>query len=201
MNDLTIKGRDNRLKVELKTVPGTEVISQNELAAHLKLDSDQQVAESDILDRLRITARKWVENYIGQQLITATYVNYFNEFMEPLQLWYPPVQSVNSIKYKDDDGVEQPLSSDNYVLDKWTKPAEVTLANDKTWPSTLLNEVNVISVDFDAGFGNSVSDVPEDIKSAIILKAASMYERRIDSKETTPSTIVNLLDIYKIRLI
>lgn len=201
MSDLLIKGKDSRLKIKLKTAPQKEVVSQDELAEHLKLDSEEQAAESGLLDRLRTSARKFVENYIQQQLITATYVNYFNEFCEPLQLWYPPIQSIVHLKYKDGDGVEQTVDASDYVLDSYVKPGEITLANDATWPSTLLNQVNVIWCEFKAGFGDSVTDIDQDIKDAILLKAASMYERRIDTKETTPSTIYNLLEPYRIMLI
>lgn len=201
MNDLLIKGRDNRLKIQVKEAPIKSPVTRDEVGSHLKLDSDQISADSDLIDRLIKGATNWAENFLNRQLITATYVNYFNEFIEPLQLWNPPVQSIVHIKYLDGDGVEQTMDSSDYVLDARVAPAEISLANDKTWPSTLLNEVNVVWCEFKAGYGDNPDNVPENIRDAILMKVTQMYDNRTPGVEEKVSVAENLLLPYRVRLL
>lgn len=192
---------DNRLKVTQVTAPSKNPVTKTEAENQLKLDSDQASADSDLVDRLIVAATNWAQNYLNRQLITATYEVYYNNFLEPLILWYPPIQSVEHLKYKDNNGNTQTVSSDKYVVDTYVQPGEISRSDDKTWPSDLYNEVNVVWAKYKAGYGDSADDVPEDIRSAILMKIGQLYENRTTGIEEKVSAADNLLHPYRVRLL
>lgn len=188
---------ENRFKIEENVAPAQEPVTRDQLADELKLDADQKSAESSLLDRKIKTARKWTELYLGKRLITATLTNYFNTFYEPLKLLWPPVQEIVSIKYKDGDDAEQTFSSSKYSLDQYVEPGELWLSVNNSFPTDVLDEENVVYVKLKCGYGDNPSDVPEPVKDAIIMKAATMFEKRIDFRERAEGAIFNLLNPYK----
>jgi uncharacterized phiE125 gp8 family phage protein len=88
----------------------------------------------------------------------------------------------------------------DFVFDNTVDPAEISLAAGKTWPSSLEDEVNVIEAQAVCGYGDSPDDIPEDIRVAILMKVASMYEDRRAGKETAVTAAENLLRPHQVRL-
>lgn len=90
----------------------------------------------------------------------------------------PPLQTVDSVKYYDQDGVQQTLSSSLYIVDTVSEPARITPAYGTTWPSTQ-NRINAVEVAFTCGYGLAVA-VPDGIKSWIKIRIGSLYEHRAE---------------------
>jgi len=86
---------------------------------------------------------------------------------------FPPLQSVDSIKYIDAGGVQQTLSSSVYKVDTVSEPARVLPAFGQCWPTTR-QEINAVEVTFTCGY----SAVPEGIKRWMLLRIGSLYENR-----------------------
>jgi len=192
--------QDNRLKLNRVSAPAKDPVTQTEVAEHLNLDSDQEQADSALLNRLIKAATSWAEEYLNRQLITATWANFYNIFDEPLQVWYPPVQSIAFLEYKNDQGTTKPVPAVDFVFDNTVDPAEISLAAGKTWPSSLEDEVNVIEAQAVCGYGDTPDDIPEDIRVAILMKVASMYEDRRAGKETAVTAAENLLRPHQVKL-
>jgi len=191
---------DSRLKVRRVSAPAQQPVTRTEVAQHLNLDADQERADGPLLDRLIKAATSWCEEYLSRQLITATWANFYNIFDEPLKVYYPPVQSIQFLEYKNDKGTVKAVPSVDFVFDNTVDPAEISLAAGKTWPSSLEDEVNVIEAQAKCGYGDSPDDIPEDIRVAILMKVAGMYENRTAGKETEVSAAENLLKPYRVRL-
>jgi len=191
---------DSRLKVRRVSAPAQQPVTRTEVAQHLNLDADQERADGPLLDRLIKAATSWCEEYLNRQLITATWANFYNIFDEPLKVYYPPVQSIAFLEYKNDQGAVKAVPSVDFVFDNTVDPAEISLAAGKTWPSSLEDEVNVIEVQAKCGYGDTPDDIPEDIRVAILMKVAGMYENRTAGKETEVSAAENLLKPYRVRL-
>lgn len=93
-----------------------------------------------------------------------------------IELPKPVLQSVDYIKYLDEDGVEQTLDSSQYVVDAVGEPGAVTPLINTYWPTTQ-NVMNSVRIGFTAGYGGA-ADVPEGIKSWIKLRVATLYSNR-----------------------
>lgn len=88
----------------------------------------------------------------------------------------PPLQTVDSIKYIDQDGVQQTLSSALYKVDTVSEPARLTPAYGQSWPATR-NEASAVEIAFTCGYGLGAA-VPQGIKNWILVRVGSMYEFR-----------------------
>jgi uncharacterized phiE125 gp8 family phage protein len=107
---------------------------------------------------------------------------------EPIRLDVCPVRGVTSIKYFDEDGVEQTLDPSTYYVDTVSEPGWVLREVDQEWPVTLA-AANAVKVRFTAGYepveGGSGSDgddelgnVPPEIKLAARVLVSHWNEYR-----------------------
>ena len=88
----------------------------------------------------------------------------------------PPLQTVDSIKYIDQNGVQQTLDPTLYLVDKVSEPARITPAFGQTWPGTQ-NQASAVEIAFTCGYGLAAA-VPQAIKNWILLRIGSLYEFR-----------------------
>lgn len=119
-----------------------------------------------------------------------------------IQLPFPPLISIDSIKYLDTGGVQQTLASTVYKVDTVSEPARVLPAYGQAWPSTR-QEINAVEVLFTCGFA-SAALVPEGIKSWMKIRIGTMYENREEvaimnrGKVELLPYVDNLLDPYRV---
>jgi len=121
------------------------------------------------------TARRKAELYLHRFLITQTVDAYFDSF-EGDYLSLPPLQSVTSVTYTDSNGDSQVWATDQYRVDSARKPARISPAYGVSWPTTR-EQTGAVVVRFVAGYGTA-SDVPEDIKSWMLLRIKYLYDNR-----------------------
>jgi hypothetical protein len=106
-----------------------------------------------------------------------------NGHANEIDLPFPPVQSITSIKTTDTTNVQTTFSSSNYQLD--THGGRVFLNQGHTWPSDLRDRAAVV-IRYVSGYGASPKAIPAAIKQAIRQHVAYMYECR-QSCEIQPS--------------
>lgn len=109
----------------------------------------------------------------------ATDINRWGSILLPR--W--PVTSVSSITYIDSSGTSQTLSSSDYTVDIYSKPARITKAYGIVWP-TLQSVPNAVTVQFVAGYATAAA-VPSIIKQALYLLIGHYNENR----EATAPTV------------
>jgi uncharacterized phiE125 gp8 family phage protein len=193
------------MALTLKTPPSEEPITVAEAKASPSLRVVAAIDDVDI-GTLITTARKLAETYSLHALVTQTWELVLDGFPTGgIVVPMPPLQSVESIKYIDTDGVEQTLDALLYSVDVDSIPGLIVPAYDETWPTTR-DEVNAVRVRFVAGFGDA-SDVPEDIKSWIKIMVGTMYDNPQavivgQTVETIPRNFIDgLLDDYRYKAI
>ncbi len=194
----------------LVTPPDEEPITLGDEKLHARLDA----SDEDVLIESYVTAaRVYAERYTGRAFITQTWNLKLDDFPaqrsdtigwrmlgNPIFLPNPPLSSVVSITYIDDDGTTQTWASSNYDVDTDSEPGRVALAFDKTYPSTR-GDIHAVTVQFIAGYGNA-STVPDPLKEAIRQLVLDMYENREARTPVRMSdnpTVARLLDIYSVR--
>lgn len=164
----------------LITPPAVEPVDLLEAKLHLRVDG----ADDDalILSLIR-AAREWCEHFTNRAFITQTWELWLDAWPAEsvITIPLPPLQSVVSLKYLDEDGVEHTISSDDYVVDATSQPGRLALKSTAGWPSTALYPIGGVRLRFTVGYGNSANDVPECVRQAIRLLVGHWYENRENS--------------------
>lgn len=154
------------------------------------LEAPISTEDADI-ERCIKTARRHCENFQNRAYVTQTWDLILDRFPAAgyIELPKPPLQSLISLTYKDSAGELQTVSfldpsgeplfeTDDYIVDTASEPGRLVLKSGKSWPTTY-DEAQAVQIRFICGYGE-VSDVPDEIKQAILLKVADLYEHRGD---------------------
>jgi len=135
--------------------------------------------EDDWLTRGIATCRIQAEQETGRRFITQTLTYYLKRWPDEryIKVPYPTLQSaVVTYRLSDDDDYDETLSTVD--TDIVSEPGRIVLQPNESWPSGTLYTDKPIKIVFICGYGDVASDVPENIKSAILLKLADLYENR-----------------------
>lgn len=153
--------------------PAEEPVSLQETRTHLRLET----GEDDYIAGLIVVARRFCEAFQSRAYVTQTWDLFMDAFPAGcIKIPLPPLQSVEFIKYKDSSGDLQTLNSSEYLMDPYSEPGLIFRAYGKSWPATY-PEVNSVQIRFVAGHGDA-ADIPPEVKHAILLKIADLYEHR-----------------------
>ena len=160
----------------LVTPPTDEPVTLTEIKDHLRVSG---TAEDSLLALYAQMAREAVEAETWRAFMPQTWLLYLDAWPADgiIELPRPPLQSVTSITYTDEDGVTQTLAAANYRVDTAREPGRVVLAPTGEWPSDALDTSNPIAVRFVAGYADA-SAVPTMAKAAILLQTAEIYANR-----------------------
>jgi len=165
------------------TAPAVEPVSLSEAKLHLKLATTEAEAaaytvEDAWLTRNLAAARTQAEQETGRRFITQTLTYYLSRWPDEryIKIPYPPLQSaVVTYRLSDDTDYDETLSTAD--TDIASEPGRIILQPNESWPSGTLYTDKPIKVVFVCGYGLAVA-VPENIKSAILLKLSDLYENR-----------------------
>lgn len=159
------------------TAPAVEPVSLTEAKLHCRVDVS---TDDDLITALVQAAREIAEDISRRALITQIWKLILDEFpdTDEIKIPLPPLQSVTSITYKDQDGNASTFSSDDYIVNTDSEPGKVVLAYGSSWPSTTLYPTGAVTIQFTAGFGDASTDVPEKYRQAMLLLIGHFYENR-----------------------
>jgi uncharacterized phiE125 gp8 family phage protein len=157
------------------TEPTQLVVTVSEAKVHLRVDHD---AEDVLIERVIDAATEQCESFQRRAFCTQTWKLTLSRFPHgrTIRLPRPPLQSVESIEYRDRNGDLVTLDSEDYRVNDSATPGEVILNRDKSWPSTA-HEPDAVQITYVAGYGNG-PDVPAAERSAILLYCGHLYENR-----------------------
>ena len=181
--------------VKLITPPATEPVTLDEAKLHCRADTD--TTEDSLIQAYISAARVAAEKRTSRALITQTWELALDSFEDKIQLMYPPILSIDSVKYKDGAGVEQTVPPADYAIFNYGEFGHYVFST-KGWPAG-----SDIRIQYKAGYGLSGSDVPASIVSWIKLAVGSLYASRESittqqgaTYEIPDSFIDNLLNPY-----
>ncbi len=144
-------------------------------------------------------ARQQAERYTSAGIISQQWTLTLDGFPSDgsyIPLPRGPVISLDSITYLDTDGEAQEVDAETYVLDQTPLSANVSLVDGAQWPTTPAQK-RAVSIVFTVGYGTGPSDVPADLKAAILLRVADLYRNR-EAQQSSPlaenRTVCALLD-------
>ena len=180
-----------RASLRITQPPTVEPITLDEAAAHLNIDAYGSPAEypnADLISALIVAAREYIEGLSGCMLAPQTVELGFRSFgmtdacLDGISLRTGPVGGIASVSYYDENNALQTLAPETYELDAFVSPPRLYLANGQSWPATY-DKPNAVRVAFYAGYdarGGSpdTNQIPESLRSAILLMIGHLYENR-----------------------
>lgn len=173
--------------------PPADLISLAEAKAHLLVDHDDDDAT---ITFLILAATQYVDaktGWLGRALMTQTWDLIVDAFPTPtttccwpvasvmspssaaIQIPWPPLQSVESVKYIDQNGDQQIMPATDYMVDNVSEPGWIIPVT--AWPATKA-VANAVSIRFVAGYGDAPADVDAPIRQALFLFIGHLYENR-----------------------
>lgn len=202
------------MTLALITPPTIEPISLADLKAQVRVSGS---AEDALLSIAIAAARRQCESITGRALITQTWQVLLDAWPTAttiggfglsggvgagaVELARPPVLSVTSVQYVPAGGSALvTLDPAAYVLDATTYPGWLMPVT--SWPDTA-ELANCVRVTFTAGYGPAADDVPEDLRSWMLLTAGYLYAQREAVDMTGKATALpgrffdSLLDGYR----
>ena len=164
------------MAVKIVTPPALEPVTLGEARLHCRVDVED---DDDLLLRLIMTAREYAEQREWRAYLTQTLDLYLDCWpaRDEIRLPRPPLQSITSVKYYDEDDVEYTLASTTYLVDSVSQPGRLVLKSGQSWPSATLRPANAIVIRFVAG-GASLGELPLRIRQAMLLLIGHWYENR-----------------------
>lgn len=193
----------------LQTGPTSEPLTDVDVIEHLRLEDD---LEANQVDRVIAAARAQVEHLTGRALMPQTWELALRRFPpHRFRLPKPPLVSVTSITYVDDDGNSQVLASSEYQVNIRIEPGEIERAFRGSWPDTR-DVPNAVIVQYVVGYGGvaatdtdaraSLDELAGDLRAAMLLICGELWENRESSivglnYNPTP-TVRNLLAPHRV---
>jgi len=179
------------------TAPAVEPVSLAETKTHLRITaSDEDTRLNNLIKAVRMQA----EELTGRRLITQTWKAFYAGWPdEYFIIPFPTLQSVTHIKYYDTDGSATTWSAGNYIVDTDAEPGRVVLGYSKSWPSVTLYPSNPIEIQFVCGYGAAASNVPEELRQAMLIGIERLYDKPHESydkllKDVFESILTNFIN-------
>lgn len=180
------------LRLTLVTAPQFEPVTVAEAKLHARIDEDETAIAS-----LIVAAREMAETYTRRAFVTQTWKMFLDAFPcgSAIELPRAPLQSVTHVKAYDDADAVTTFAASNYYVDSATRPGRIVLREASSWPDAA-RVANAVEIQFVAGYGNAAA-VPNQIKQAILMTVAHLYEHRGDASVDMPETACALLTAHK----
>jgi uncharacterized phiE125 gp8 family phage protein len=219
--------------LRLTQAPAVEPVTLAEAKLHLRVDDSTEDtlitmlisasrAHAENVCRRAFVTQKWllaldafpfytyygvIPGYVPVDQLPAAWMtmrNYSVRFRgSKIDLPFPALQSVDSVKYIDAAGALQTLDPTQYVVDNMSDPGVLTPAPGTYWPDTQ-NTTNAVQISYTVGYGDATA-VPAGIKSWILLRVGALYANREEVSVAQRITVQelpyvdSLLDPYRIR--
>jgi uncharacterized phiE125 gp8 family phage protein len=186
--------------IEETTVPD-EALPVEDFKAHLRLGTSfgQETTQNEVLAGFLRAAMSAIEARTGKILITRNFSWSVTGWRDSDAQVLPvaPVTMVTGVSLVDREGTQSDLPGERYWLERDSQRPRLRAVG-TSLPSIPQNGSAVI--EFEAGFGPLWSDLPADLKQAVMLLATHYYEYR---NETTlddgcmPFGVSSLIERYK----
>ncbi len=173
------------------TVPAVEPVTVDEFKREARFASADF---DDTLIPLRIkSAREYVEAQTYLVTISRTFTAILDRFplCGPIEINLVPLVSVEEIRYIDAAGDSQILDPSVYTVQATGKPGLIYRSLGEVWPSTAAVP-RAVQIDFTAGHGAAETDVPAELKTAILMVARDRFYQPGPLREDTVHAVQSL---------
>lgn len=178
------------MALKLTVAPENYPVTLEEAKAHLRLGDSTD--EDPIVEALIAAATEQAEIFTARRFVEQTWKLYGDTFSQlttcgsaAIQIPYPPLVEIDSVKYYDTQGTLRTLVEDtDYQVETFSEPARISPMPGTVWPSTEANKLNAVEISFICGYVDDDVDtenrllIPYSIRAAILLILAHLFEHR-----------------------
>jgi uncharacterized phiE125 gp8 family phage protein len=158
----------------LLEAPAAPLVALEDAQVHLRAENPE---ENSLIESLVAAATTQAEAFCRRRFVTQKWRLTLDAFPSGgIILPYPPLASVESVRYLDQEGVLQTVPGADYAVRTSEIPGEVVPAYGKDWPSARAVE-DAVRVEFTCGYG-APENVPEGIRAAVLLLVGTFYANR-----------------------
>ena len=176
-----------------EAVPFIDSTFVNEFKEFARIDNS---AEDVSLQSIIASAVQAAEKYLGRMLTTRRVYYGFNKMSREIELPYPPLQTVEGVYVREEDGTLTAVTTDDYYANIERIPGSVVFMQTATLP-VALSDVEPFVIKYTAGYSDNVCDLPDAIKHAILVWANDGYQNRVIQPEP-PIEVKSLLSLYSV---
>jgi uncharacterized phiE125 gp8 family phage protein len=160
-------------------------ISGSDMTVYLPYVDESQAI---LIDTLILSATQMVEDYLSRSLINKQFEQTYDGFLvgSSSELLYPPCQSIDSVEVittaiSGGEPVSYIYDEDNYTLDQSRNRYydRIILNEGYQTPSDMRDEAGFV-ITYTAGYGESYTDVPYNIRQAIAMLTSYLFTNRGD---------------------
>ena len=193
-------------RLECTTAPASEPVTNAEADNFLKLHSDAQSADSDLIDDYIQAARQTAETYMNRAIFTQTWtMSLDSQPSVPIYLPKGYIQSVTSVTTYQDDGTSTTESSTDDYNTVTGERGFIMLRSGGGWTATdrKYDRMRIVYVAGWYAVGNAGGNtpvIPDAVKQAILHIIAAMYDQRTTSVDI-PKQAKDLMYQYKRHLL
>lgn len=157
--------------------PATKPVTLDDAKRRLRVDGADHDAEISLLVDAAIAVLDGAQGILGRALVSQVWADVLTAFpsVSELPVALMPVVDVTAVKYYDVANVERTLPAESYNLIKSFRGGYLQLAHGYTWPATRDRD-DAVTVEYRAGYGESATDVPADIRLAVLELVAHWFE-------------------------
>lgn len=165
----------------LVTAPTIKPVTKAEAKAQLDVSYTNKDTQIDMLIAAATAHLDGWTGILGRCLCEQTWRQDFDRFNRCLRIPLAPVIDIDSVKYDDEDGVEQTVAEENYELLNDDIGPYVKFADTYSFPA-ISDQRPAVRVTYLAGYPNEgtspnqTSTVPADIKHAILLMVRHWFD-------------------------
>lgn len=176
------------------------ILSNNPVAnpvtlAEVRLQCNLAADDTSHDDRLNLNisaATRMVERATKRALVTQGYIlNTIPKTM--IELPRPPLQSVTSVHVLDVDGNYALVNAADYQVSANDNPGSIYMI--ESWPDWNQYEPEPVKITYVAGYGDASSDVPDDLRLAVLQVCAFLFEHPGDgmTEQNLPFHLIAML--------
>lgn len=161
------------MPIAIITPPAVRPVTLEQIKQHLRLDTND---EDDLLNSYCDAATEFIESHISKFLIKRNVRQFVDEIPQSneLLLEAEPVSEVTLVRGYTVNGEPHDFSSNEYKFLQYDSPPRLSFEG--TNSSSL--SANGIEIDMVAGYGDSGTDIPQNVIRALFVLIAHWYEHR-----------------------
>ena len=187
----------------LVTAPSVLPVTLEEVKLALRVDENDFDTELPSLIKAAVAHYDGWSGILGIGLVSQVWRQDFSRFDQDMALPLRPVREISSVKWRDSEGQIGTVAEADYALrTDGGGRSRVRFVNAYSAPSSLY-EVAPVSVEYVIGWPvvDNVATTPEDIKTAIKLRVAMLYDHAAqDSADSLERLERSLISKYRLPL-
>lgn len=162
--------------LELVTAPSALPLSLAEAKAQMRVEHSDDDA---LINRLIAVAVAYVDvqGALGAAMITQIWGQWVGQNAGTVRLLLGPFQAVTAVKYYDIDNALQTATLSNFQIVGTKNNKTISPKTGFNWPTTFQRD-DAIKIEYRIGFGNASTDVPQNIRHAMLMLIGFHYENR-----------------------